>query len=456
MKPVSAQSAYWRYWLKPLAARPAPFLKTTVGEFLGLLALAALTFAFLNRGRHARADVGRYVQVIMALQLIATTKTSVVLYFFNISWERAIAYHVLGGFFIIYLTALHGLMYLLSYFGTPGAFLEPSTQFGIVAFVCFLLMAASGQFRRKHYDIFLKLHWSLTTVAYIASFMHYGGKSLVIFTAPALLVLVVDWVWQYKHVRVVDQPTFETLPGRVVKISFPKADTEFNAGQYLQVMFPGREYGLWERHPFTVSSNPESPSITLHIKAFNKWSKTLYENAAKGVFPEKMWTMGPVGSLSVPLLDFAGPIVLISGGIGCTPMVSILESLCARGVLASEGASVRFVWSVRDAATLTWFAARLAELQKAHPPGKLEVELYVTSAKEAGGAAEAGFVTRAGRPAAADLLDAACERAPKAEVAVLACGPHAMLRDVSDAVQARNAHRPSGAKLLFHEETFDM
>lgn len=194
---------------------------------------------------------------------------------------------------------------------------------------------------------------------------------------------------------------------------------------------------------------------------------------------------GPTGRFSINPAHFEH-IVLVCGGIGVTPLLSLLSdivddvslpdtaefsfSLSEPGVVSPPVAATKpaaaapvrrypalkrvdFVWTVRNADCLTWFAAELAAATKAKGI-TITTHIYVTG-KASPTAADEGGVARVphatGRPnVAAIVASAASAGAPT--VGVYACGPAQLLESTEDAVIAANAL--GKAKVFKHEEIF--
>jgi predicted ferric reductase len=68
--------------------------------------------------------------------------------------------------------------------------------------------------------------------------------------------------------------------GRVTKLVMKAKDDckfKYRPGQYIYVNCP--ELARFDWHPFTVSSAPGDPYITVHIHAAGHWTNSLYELA---------------------------------------------------------------------------------------------------------------------------------------------------------------------------------
>ncbi|TVR41930.1 MAG: hypothetical protein EA402_12455 [Planctomycetota bacterium] len=83
-----------------------------------------------------------------------------------------------------------------------------------------------------------------------------------------------------------------------------------------------------EPHPFSISSPPESPLIRLSIKQLGDWTRSLSGSSAGEL--ARIW--GPYGHFADHFLTQQGPPpVLIGGGIGITPFLSMIASeACAQ------------------------------------------------------------------------------------------------------------------------------
>ena len=120
-------------------------------------------------------------------------------------------------------------------------------------------------------------------------------------------------------------------------------------------------------------------------------------------------------------------MVLVAGGVGVAPMLS---------TAAVHGPAISLVWAVRDADVVAAAAPLLADFPH------LAVQLHCTGALQ-GRALEGA---RSGRPDLRSILGAAREGGGR--VAVLVCGPSAMIRDV------RTIVRSEQPAVDWHSETF--
>jgi NADPH oxidase len=194
---------------------------------------------------------------------------------------------------------------------------------------------------------------------------------------------------------------------RIIKPSFKHA-----AGQWLFFQVP--EVSRFQWHPFTITSAPEDPYVSVHIRQVGDFTRALGERL--GVGPSAVASMtqsamkgsektGPMGVRGefvevdtgvrpMPLIRIDGPYgaptedvfksevaLLVGGGIGVTPFASILKHIWYRQKRGNLGSlrRVEFIWVVRDAPAFGWFQTLLQEVEAAQTdPNFLRINIYLT------------------------------------------------------------------------------
>lgn len=115
-------------------------------------------------------------------------------------------------------------------------------------------------------------------------------------------------------------------------------------GQYLTVLIdvPGRGEG---QRTYTISSAPSSDVYRISVKreVDGTVSKWLHDSAPVGT---ELKVGAPLGDFVLPSKQ-ARPVVLVSAGVGLTPMISMIESV-ARG---ASGTQTFYVHGTRDSAS---------------------------------------------------------------------------------------------------------
>jgi NADPH oxidase len=110
----------------------------------------------------------------------------------------------------------------------------------------------------------------------------------------------------------------------------------YKPGMYLFLNVP--ELSRFQWHPFTITSTPEEPFISIHIRLMGDWTKQLAEliGTFKGGITSKnasrlptLRVDGPFGAPAEDLYDYKCA-VLVGAGIGVTPAAALLKSIWYR------------------------------------------------------------------------------------------------------------------------------
>lgn len=213
---------------------------------------------------------------------------------------------------------------------------------------------------------------------------------------------------------------------------------DFEAGTFFTVIvtIDGQEY----RRAYSASSAAHANStVSMTVKRVpgGKVSNWIHDHLAVG---STLRVLGPSGSFVLtPDANPARTLLLVGGGSGITPLMSI-----ARTVLAREPASqMHLIYGNRSKKDVIFYAA-LNTLQKQHP-----TRLTVTHILEKPPKGWAGATGRLDRAMLAGLLDGVLSSPNVADLHVYTCGPEPVMAAVSEVVLARGL---DGSRL--HQEKF--
>lgn len=131
------------------------------------------------------------------------------------------------------------------------------------------------------------------------------------------------------------------------------------AGQHLTLWAEIPGVGRLKRN-FTISSAPNGETYRISVKreAAGQVSKWLHDQAQPG---DTLDIAAPAGAFVLPD-DVVRPIVMLSGGVGLTPMIAMLEEAAARGLTTP----IHFVHCTHNGASHA-FGAHLRELADSLP-----------------------------------------------------------------------------------------
>lgn len=204
-------------------------------------------------------------------------------------------------------------------------------------------------------------------------------------------------------------------PSGAMELRIIKPSLKYVPGQWLFIQVP--DISKFEWHPFTITSAPDDPYVSLHIRQVGDWTQALGERlgagpsvvaaltqaAMKGAEKEKEGSFGrgdfveidsSLANRELPAVRIDGPYgapaedffrcevaVLIGAGIGVTPFASILKHIWYRQKKGNIGSlrRVEFFWVCRDTPSFGWFQALLQEVEAAQvDPNFLRINIYLT------------------------------------------------------------------------------
>lgn len=166
------------------------------------------------------------------------------------------------------------------------------------------------------------------------------------------------WSGELRVAQIVPEtPTVETY--RLVDLSSDRLPFEFLPGQFLQVEIEP-EPGKSVRRSYTIASSPTQRAyveITVKREIQGVVSRYLHDSVNVG---DRIKVSGPFGSFTFTGSD-ADSIVLIAGGVGITPMMSVLRYLTD----TAWPGEIFFVYGARSTEEFI-FRAELEQLERRH------------------------------------------------------------------------------------------
>jgi CDP-4-dehydro-6-deoxyglucose reductase len=241
--------------------------------------------------------------------------------------------------------------------------------------------------------------------------------------------------------RAADTATTKRLPCRIERavplshdvmglfLRLPIAeDFSFEAGQYIDILLPGGR-----RRSFSIASPPhDARPLELHVRrvAGGEFTDRLFHEDMR---LSLLTIEGPLGNFAYrPRAASAAPLVLIGGGTGIAPLLSILRHLIENGIERD----MRLYWGVRSEcdlyahATLEYLSRRTASF----------AYLPVLSEAGPGWHGATGWVHEAALKGIEDLE----------AIEVYAAGPPAMIAAIQSEYDSRGS-----AKTRLYFDSFD-
>ena len=267
---------------------------------------------------------------------------------------------------------------LLNIFSTP-----LRVQFGITALLLLIGVAGMAEYRKKFkipYWFWKLWHGILASVMIPLALYHIftgGGyidlpwKKVLWIIYSVMFTLLVFYDRVIYPMRLIKNPyqIKEVKPerGGVWTITMEPVNHkgfQFKPGQFAWLTAWKTPFSDSE-HPFTIASSAENrDAIQMSIKALGKFTSRIQDLKVG----DKVFVDGPYGYYSIDRYPETSRIVFIPGGIGVTPIMSMMRTMADRG----DKRPITLFYSNQEWDTLT-FREEVEDLQK-----KLNVQVVIT------------------------------------------------------------------------------
>jgi len=299
---------------------------------------------------------------------------------------------------------------------------------GKIALIVYLVQIAASlwrKFLRIEYYWWRLSHAAAAMIAYLLSIAHIEGAGYLIQTPPLRifwLVFAFFWLSVVVYVRLIKPWEMTRQPYRVEYVSKERGKVwtitlapighsgfRFLPGQFAWVTIGHSPFSMKD-HPFSISSAPgDDGRLTFTIKALGDFTSTI-GSIKKG---ERAFVDGPHGVFSIDRYPKAKGFIMVAGGVGIAPVLSMLEAMAKR----DDKRTVFLFYGNRKWERVI-FREKIATLEK-----RLQLKvIHVLREPPKGWKGERGFIT-------ADVLAA---HLPKnlAGYEALVCGPPLMINMV--------------------------
>ncbi|MDN5860295.1 MAG: ferric reductase-like transmembrane domain-containing protein [Pseudonocardia sp.] len=216
----------------------------------------------------------------------------------------------------------------------------------VLATVSLVLLVGAAALRKRlrlPYDVWRFTHVGLAALTFVAAVLHVWWLNNTIRHAAMLATLVLlvvavggvaayRWVWRglldptteflVREVRF-ESPTVSTLVLAPRDQEMGTGNWEFAPGQFAWLRL--RRSVAAEEHPFTIASSAHLGCTEFTVRHAGDFTRTL-RTLPPG---SPVWVDGPHGAFTSDIGECGG-FVLIAGGVGITPMMSMLRTAADR------------------------------------------------------------------------------------------------------------------------------
>eukprot|EP00038_Savillea_parva_P004495 m.138613 g.138613 ORF g.138613 m.138613 type:complete len:1032 (-) comp11487_c0_seq1:152-3247(-) len=452
-----ASSVGQSWWVRTFAAR-IPGTQWTNGDavFCVLYIAANVAAVLLSPNYPIDRGLGSLAAANTMFLVLPATRNNILTWVLGLSFDHIVLQHRFLGRVTIGVSVLHFGWYAQR---LGGHFAERPYWTGAAALACGLgIVATTTNFmRRRHFNVFFWTHY-LFFGFFAFAFVHV--RQARPFLAVAMGTYALDKLLRAVWTLAPRKTTlFWNRGDRTAQVRFPKNALNrlmgrHKVGQYVFLNFP--ELSLTEWHPYSVSSGPKEDVVEVHIRALGDHTNRIVA-LSKQCAVEKRQTLvrcdGPYGYLNFTYSRY-GVLFLAGGGIGITPVMSLLADIYGeyRSTRPHCMRRVCVVWVMPHADETEIFLDRLLTYDSAAKTDtslpELELCIHCTRAK----ANDVTPPVMAGRPDFNKLLDQSSDGLPTSSTLVFACGPGRMVNQLWDETIKRTRR---GRRVDFHHETFE-
>ncbi|XP_043256112.1 dual oxidase 2-like [Colletes gigas] len=255
----------------------------------------------------------------------------------------------------------------------------------IVAGLIFL--CSLPHIRRTHFNLFSMTH-SLYPVFYILMILHGTGRLVqepffhYFFLGPLILFVFDKIITMTRKTIQIPILKADILPSDVTCLVFPKPPNfQYKSGQWIRIACPLLQTN--EYHPFTLSSAPHEPNLSVHIRTVGPWTTKIRNKLDPTYILDEKLPMihidGPYGESHQDWYKY-DVTIMIGGGIGVTPFASILKDIIFKSNHKSNLGckKVYFLWVTRTQKQFEWLVDILRNLENADVNNTVLVHIFIT------------------------------------------------------------------------------
>lgn len=312
-------------------------------------------------------------------------------------------------------------------------------RFAVAGLLATLLVVGLSYFRtqlRLGYETWRRSHGALALVALIAAVVHMElvgyhvstpAKRALWILYPTVWVVVLVWARMVRPARLLRSPwtvaDVRSERGRswTLRLDPPSGGTPvFDPGQFVWLHLGHSPLAMAE-HPFSISSSAHEPAaIEVTVKELGDFTSRIGDTKPG----ERVYVDGPYGQFSVDR-HRAPRYGFIAGGVGITPIMSMLRTLADRG----DRRPLTLLYAVASLEDMT-FREELEHLSQ----GPLDLTFVPLPAQPPAnwGDRPTGFIT-------SELLQEVFGDHHE-DTEYFVCGPEPMMRVVSLGLRAIGVH----------------
>ncbi|XP_077229411.1 ferric reduction oxidase 8 isoform X1 [Tasmannia lanceolata] len=339
---------------------------------------------------------GLLAEACLALLLIPVLRGMAIFQLLGLQFETSVRYHIWLGNIMMLFSMLHGAITMfiwgikhnlrneISQWQSTGR-VNLAGEIGL-AVGLIIWITSLPQIRRKQFELFYYTHHLYTV--FIVFFLLHAGDRHFYTVFSGVLLYAID-----KIIRIIQSRT-ETclisaciLPCKAIELTLLKPPgLKYSPTSVIFIKIPSISRFQW--HPFSITSSScmENERISIIVKCQGQWTNELYNKIHAAVDSDAGHLMclpiaveGPYGPTSIYYQRYDS-LLLVAGGIGITPFLSILHEVAYRnGNKKNFATRVQLIYTVKKSQDLSMLNLILPLLQsQSNEQEYLRLKIFVT------------------------------------------------------------------------------
>ncbi|KAF3334279.1 ferric reduction oxidase 8 [Carex littledalei] len=295
---------------------------------------------------HMGVRVGSLSEICLAVLLFPILRGMSLFRIFGIEFEAAVRYHTWIANALVLFCTLHGII-IMSIWGQKKRLLAEITSWqrigrvnvaGAIGLISILIIWISSLpvIRRKYFQTFYMTHYLY--IVFITFYLLHAGDKHFYLVLSGILLFALDKILRFiQSRRETCIVSASVLPCRAVELILPK-DPSLKYPPMSTIFLKIPSISRFQWHPFSITSScyKHEEHLSVLVKSQGQWTSALYSKISSMGDEE----MGQLKSLTVAVDGPYGPtnllyqrysnLVLIAGGSGITPFMSILNEISSK------------------------------------------------------------------------------------------------------------------------------
>lgn len=346
--------------------------------------IGLLSYSFTSKNK-ILIRLGHFISLNLMLNILPITRNSIWVVLFHLSHERLLIVHKVMGICCL-LAVLIKLVTVIILYNINSLFLYDeldTSLFGTLASFSIILtsLLSLPYIRKNAFELFIYSHKFLFLITIIMSSLH-SLISLYCFL-PSTILYFVDLALRifnthkamYSQLKIGGSGDFNTSCV-FISVELDKK-IKINPGSYFFICY--NDVSKYQYHPLSVLSITEH-SLTFCAKDMGEksWTRKLKQFDFKNLSnidklsDKTVWLQGPYGHQTIDYNSSKySHIIGIAGGIGITPILSILQDISDK---QNREKRIFLIWIVSHVSLVTPFTSYIKKLDLSF----IEIKIYIT------------------------------------------------------------------------------